>query len=368
MGAYTGWSVAGVPRWMGAANVLPPFWFAAAFVALVALPAVHAGGRVSYAEWFRGVTRAALLVLQAALFAGTAWLLLRLSGALFKTIGIHVIDRLLDEDYVVQPLLWMLAGVGAQALLPDALDWMRRQILLVLSWLQPIAAVIAVAFLGALAFTGLQSLWDTRSATALLLGLAAILVLLIAATVQTGERAAELPRWRIVVIAVSALALPAYVALAAYALGLRIQQYGWSLDRVWGALVAAAVGLLALGYLAMLALRPRTGLRWFGSVNLAVFAVAAVVLALMHSPLLDPKEIAARSQVARLLAGEDNPASFDFGYLRFQLGQPGQQQLRWLSTLKGHKDAEVIRECSTEALAVERYVCMSGTGAAGDRR
>src|SRR4029450_9126618 len=155
-----------------------------------------------------------------------------------------------------------------------------------------LAAVIAVAFLGALAFTGLQSLRDTRSATALLLGLAAILVLLIAATVQTGERAAELPRWRIVVIAVSALALPLYVALAGYALGLRIAQYGWSVDRAWGALIAAAAGALALGYLAALALRRRTGVPWFGRVNLAVFAVVAVVLALMHSPVLDPKEIA----------------------------------------------------------------------------
>src|SRR5262249_56972927 len=132
-----------------------------------------------YAEWFRGATRAPLLMLQAALFAGTGWLLLWLSAGLFNTIGIDVIERLLQKDYVAWPLLWMLAGVGAQALLPDALDWMRRQILLVLSWLQPIAAVIATAFLGALFFTGLQPLWDTRSATALLLGLAPILVLLI---------------------------------------------------------------------------------------------------------------------------------------------------------------------------------------------
>ncbi len=356
MGAYAGWSVAGLPGSMGVENILPPFWFSAAFVVLVALPAVQAGGPVSYAEWFRGTTRAALLVLQAALFAGTGWMLLLLSAGLFDAIGIHVVERLLGEDYVTWPLLWMLAGVGAQALLPDALDWMRRQILLVLSWLQPIAAVIAIAFLCALLFTGLQPLWDTRSATALLLGLAAILVLLIAATVQTGERAAELPRWRIAVIAACALALPVYAALAGYALGLRIAQHGWSVDRAWAALVAGAVGLLAFGYLAALAMRPRAGVQRFGTVNLAVLAIVAGMLALMHSPMLDPKEIAARSQVARLLAGKDTPALFDYGYLRFHLGRPGERALRELSAVEGHKDAEAIRGCSAEALALQQTV------------
>jgi hypothetical protein len=78
------------------------------------------------------------------------------------------------------------------------------------------AAAIAVAHrvltLDPLEEAGHRALWETRSATALLLGLAAILVLLIAATVQTGERAAELPRWRIIVIAVSALAPPTALA------------------------------------------------------------------------------------------------------------------------------------------------------------
>jgi hypothetical protein len=355
MAAYAGWSVAGMTRGM-ADDAAFPFWLAATVIALGALPAVQAGGGVSYAEWFRGVTRAGLLVLQAALFAGIGWLLLRLSAELFDVIGIGLIERLIEEDYVLWPLLWMLAGVGAQALLPDALDWMRRQILLVLSWLQPIAVVIAVAFLGALPFTGLQALWSTGSAAALLLGLASALVLLIAATLQTGERAVELPGWRIWSIIASVVAVPIYVALAGYALALRVAQHGWSVDRVWAAFVVGAVGLLALGYLGVMAARPRAGIRWLGTVNLVVLAVVVVGLVLLHSPPLDPKAIAARSQVARLLAGKENAVLFDYGYLRFNLGRPGDRALRQLSAIEQHGEAEAIRRCSADVLLQQRWI------------
>ena len=46
MGAYTGWSVTGLSRGMGVAQAFPPFWLAAALIALVALPVVQAGGRL----------------------------------------------------------------------------------------------------------------------------------------------------------------------------------------------------------------------------------------------------------------------------------------------------------------------------------
>jgi hypothetical protein len=352
MAAYAGWSVADM-TWGRAATgvILLPFWLAAAVIALSALPTVQGDGSLEYAEWFRGVTRAVLLVLQAALFAGIGLILLWVSAALFDVIGIGIIERLLEKDYIMWPLLWMLGGVGAQALLPEALDWMRRQILLVLSWLQPIAAVIALAFLGALPFTGLQALWNTGSAAALLLGLAAAILLLIAATLQTGERAVELPGWRIWSITASIVALPIYTALAGYALALRVAQHGWSVDRVWAAFIVGAVGLLALGYPGVLAARPRAGLQRLGTVNLVVLAIVVAGLVLLHSPLLDPKAIAARSQVARLLAGKENAVLFDYGYLRFNLGRPGDRALRQLSAIEKHGDADAIRRCSTQILS-----------------
>jgi hypothetical protein len=105
-------------------------------------------------------------------------------------------------------------------------------------------------------------------------------------------------------------------------------------------------------------MRPRADarVRSLGTVNLAAASIGAIVLALMHSPLLDPKAIAARSQVARLLDGKETAALFDYGYLRFNLGKPGEQALQQLSAIAGPTDAETIHGCSTEALAIQHRV------------
>jgi len=357
MAAYAGWSTTAPATWaMGPGGRLFPFWLAGAFIGLVVLPSIQAGGRVTYAAWFGSVTSAALLILQAALFAGIGWLLVWLSAGLFDAIGIDLIKRLMRESYFVWPTLWLLAGVGAQAFLADALDWLKRQILLVLSWLHPIALVIALAFLAALPFTGLQALWATGNATALLLGLAFAIVLLMCATLSERERAGDPPLWRRTFVLASVAVLPIYVALAGYALGLRVQQHGWSLDRVWAALLVAALALLALGYAGVLLAPSKARFRRLETVNLAVFGAAAVALVVLHSPLLDPKEIPARSQEARLLSGKEDAALFDYGYLRFELGRPGERVLRELSAIQSHADAETIRVCSAEALALKGVV------------
>src|SRR6185295_6268651 len=64
----------------------------------------------------------------------------------------------------------------------------RTLALMVLSWLLPVMAAFAAAFLAALAFVGLQPLWATGSTTPLLLISAMMLVLLINATYQDGEQ------------------------------------------------------------------------------------------------------------------------------------------------------------------------------------
>ena len=137
---------------------------------------------------------------------------------------------------------------------------------------------------------------------------------------------------------VSLLCLPAYTALCLYSLGLRIQQYGLSVDRIHAAFLVVVTGIWGLGYAGAVLLR-----QWpsaIGRINTASALILSVLVVAMNSPLLDPYRLAANNQVDRLLGGQIAPADFDYLYLRFSLGRYGNYALARLKDAKRQAIAE----------------------------
>jgi hypothetical protein len=89
-----------------------------------------------------------------------------------------------------------------------------------------------------------------------------------------------------------------------------------------------------------------TGKRWMPFVaplNTAMALIWVVVLVTLASPLVNPWELSARSQEARLMQGRVKAEEFDFGYLRFSLGKYGDQALERLAAVENHPQAAEIR-------------------------
>src|SRR5262249_3622269 len=206
----------------------------------------------------------------------------------------------------------------------------------------------------ALPFTGLTALWGTGHASALLLGLTAFVVLFVNAVFEDGETAPPSPPALRRLTGAALAALPIVVAIAAYSLWLRVDQYGLSPERVYAIVVRAFGSLFAIGYAAALF---RSAGPWLGAirrVNVALsLAVVAVGVAL-HTPLLDPLRASARSQVARLLAGRVAVADFDFASLRFHLGHAGDRALDRLAAAH-HPDHIAIAQAVRAARALAYY-------------
>ena len=92
----------------------------------------------------------------------------------------------------------------------------------------------------------------------------------------------------------SLLCLPVYTALCLYSLGLRIQQYGLTTDRIQAMFLTITAGIWGLGYAGAVLLR-----KWpksIGKVNIASIAFMILLVALMNSPLLDPYRLASENQ------------------------------------------------------------------------
>jgi hypothetical protein len=201
-----------------------------------------------------------------------------------------------------------------------------------------------------LPFTGLDPLWATRHAASLVLVIAAVLIVLINAVYQDGQR--EHPAAFILRGAgiVAAVALTPLVAIAAYAVMLRVNQYGWTPERVFAAACVVVVACFAAGYL-LAALTSRPWLRRIETANVVGAIVMLATILALFSPVADPARIAVADQVARLEAGRTPVKEFDFALLRYHCGRYGLVTLDRLRHKAVGPNAEGIAEMAGAALA-----------------
>lgn len=308
----------------------------------------------SYGCYFDIAWKHGVQLVLALCFVGVFWLLLWLGAALFKLIDVGFLEELIRERWFAIPASTTMFALAIQ--LTDVRVGLVRGIrtvaLTLLSWLLPMMALIAVAFLIALPFTGLDPLWSTRSATALLLVATATLIILINTAYKDGQPDEAPVAALRYAASLTALALVPLVALAGYGLWLRIDQYGWTPDRIVAAACVFVAFVYALGY--ALAVLPVTRwLKWLEATNiLTAFVILAVLLALF-TPLADPARIAVANQVRRLEAGTIAPEKFDFRFLARGGARYGRAALERLKAKTDGPKAEIIARKADEALRGE---------------
>ena len=353
------------PERLGAGPLSPPIFIAVAALLFIAhhlvQPADAARKPVApYADYFDLAFTNLIRLFLSLAFTGAFWLLLFLAGALFKLIGIEAIQKLIGETAFAFPAtgLMFAAAVHMAVQLTEARAGLVRGVrtvgLTLLAWLSPLMVVIAGGFLATLPFTGLAPLWGTKAATALLLAAAAALIILINAAYQDGvEPPHAIPQWA---ARAAGLLLIPIVILAAYALWLRVDQYGLTPDRVFAsAYLVVAIGF-TVGY-ALAALKPGPWMKPLEPTNLIMAAVSVLLLIALFTPIADPARLSVASQVKRLEAGKVSPEKFDFQFLRFDSGRYGRDAL---GKLKANAHVEVARRAREASAAKERAYAATG--------
>lgn len=362
LGFYDIWRNMGAPAWgFGLDNSKAPYpslflWLFGAggfYIAHALILASAADQQViaSYPSYFDSSWKLLIQMQFSCFFVGAFWLVLWLGAELFKLIQLNFLQDLLKESWFSIPVT-VFAFACAMHLTdvrPAIVRGIRNLLLVLLSWILPITLLIVGGFLLSLPFTGLTHLWATKHATALLLSVAATLVILINTAFQNGMVEADVARiLRISARLASWLLLP-LVAIALYALGLRVGDYGWTTDRIIAACCLLVASSYALGYAWAAAHRTRW-LTGVAPVNIGTaFLIVALLLALF-SPLLDPARISVRHQVARLENGRQTAEKFDFDYLKFQGKRYGLAALEQLKTSYAGKEAELVRKKATRSL------------------
>ena len=268
----------------------------------------------------------------AACFVGAFWIVIWLGVALFEMIKLHFFREFIMHSWFAIPVTAVAAAASIHItdIRANLVRGVRTLALMLLSWLLPVIALIAFTFLVSLVFTGLKPLWETRTATALLLAAAALLVILINAAYQDGDPERRPHHALRVAGTLASIELIFIVAIAAYALWLRVDQYGWTVDRFDTAAVTLVAASFAAGYF-IAALLPSPWLKLIETWNFLTTILGLAVLFALFTPIADPVRISVNNQMERLKSGAVNAASFDYAYLRHHGGRFGHEALAELS-------------------------------------
>jgi hypothetical protein len=356
--ALIAWMAAGYGR---AQTVAEWPFFSGIFAVLLAAPLFqalrdHGTWRFPTASAHDHIWTDAVIGTASLAFVAISLLLAWLIASLFKLVGINFVENLLQSGWFG----WMLAGTafgGAIGLLRerDALvSTLHRLAMVVLSVLAPVLAVALVLFLLSLPFAGFDGLWDGW-ASAAALTLASGAGSLILANAALGPIGADKPVnavFRYSALALSLAILPLAV-LATLAMGLRIDQYGWTPERIWGVLaagVAIAIGLA--GWWAVARDRLGFAARWQRA-HVHIGMVVCGIALFLALPIVDFGVISARDQFARLRNGTVSAEQFDWRAMAFDFGPAGRSVLTAMS--RDQSQPELRRRAILALRAEDRF-------------
>ncbi len=346
MSGWLKWQIDGMNHWR-AEKALWDFGCYLLLMAMLLLPWIQQSLRIRndssrYRYFYQSVWHNVLILLVIFLANGLTWLVLLLWGELFKLVGITFFKTLFFATdgfiYLTLGLVTALAVILARTQ-SRLIDSIQKLFTLIATGLLPLVSLLTLMFIIILPFTGLSAISRHISAAGLLLTLAFLQLILMAIVLDPQK--ASLP-WTgplRCLIKTALLVAPLYVFAAAWALWLRVAQYGWTADRLQGALAVLVLLVWSLGYFVSIVWRKgQNPLDLQGKVNLVVSLLVLVILVLLNSPVLDSMRISVNSHMARYQSGKNTPDQVSL-YMLEQSGRYGRAALESLKS-----DAEYMKD------------------------
>lgn len=336
MSGWLKWQVEAVDKWRQA-ELLWLYGLRLVLMAMLILPwmqyQLHSQtGSARYPLFYMRLWHNVLTLFIVLVANGLFWLVLLLWSALFKLVGIRFFSTLFFETegfiYVTIGLITALAVILArtQSRLVAAV---QKLLTLIATGLLPVVSLLTLLFIVTLPFTGLEAISARVSAAGLLSTLTLMLLLLVTIVSEPQKRVLPYPRVLRGMISASLCAAPIYMLLAGWALWIRIQQYGWTPERLYGVLTALVLLIWSFGYLVSLLRRGRDPGEWQGKVILSVSLLTLALLLLLASPVLDVWRISVNSHMARYHSGKITADQVSL-YMLAHSGKTGREALKAL--------------------------------------
>ncbi len=334
MGAWLKGSLSGLGQW-DVRETLLFFGFHLLLMTLFILPWIQrrlAPEGAFYSDFYARNWQNALTIAIVFVSNGLFWLVLFLWAELFKLIGIAFFERLFFDTAWFISLSFGIVSASAAVLARvqvRLIAALQHLLTLIATGLLPLTAALALLFIGALPFVGLDTISTRISAAGLLTTLALLLLLLV--TVVWHPQRRTLPYYSALnaLVRLAVIVVPVYPVLAAWALWLRISQYGWSPDRLYGTLVTMVALVWAVGFCVSVLFYRRESQKIQAYVTPATGLLSLLFLILIHTPVLDPWRISVNSHMARYKEGRITADQISL-YMLSHSGRKGREALEML--------------------------------------
>ncbi len=309
----------------------------------------------SYAALFDAAWAMLVRYIVGYIFVAVFWLITFLSNALLGLVGVNFIERLLETEWAPFVLSGAVLGLGLAVVFELREKLSPFLILRLLRLLVPVVLLVTAVFLAAIPFRGLGDLFGEFSSAATLMGAALVAITLISTALDRDDAQAVQTKGLSMATRALAVLLPPLCALAAWAVLLRIRQYGWTPDRMLAMAAALFVLAYGLGY-AVAVLRGADWRARVRSVNVAMAMAIIAVAALWLTPVLDPYRISANNQVARFEAGKSDLEQLPLWALQHDWGKAGQRGLARLEQQAGQSEtSELVSRIAAVRELKSRY-------------
>ncbi len=312
---------------------------AAVLLACLPLPFVMAAQRRgegwrNYAALFTHSWSIVARYAAGAVFVGIAWLVLTVSDALLRLVGIGVITDLRELSWF-GPIFTGVALGLALAVVHEFTDYVSAFLILRLfRLLMPVVLLVVAVFLIALPLQGFENPFGQGSVAVTLLTMAAGVTLLVSSAVDAADDVAVRTRLLQTSARGLALVLPVLAVVAGYAVWLRVGQHGWTPQRLMGAAAVLVLGCYGMLY-ALAVVRPGRWMRRIRRANLAMAVLLVGFAALWLTPVIVPERISARSQLDGYLSGVIEADDLPLWQMRDAWGYAGRAAL---ATLQARED------------------------------
>ncbi len=293
-----------------------------------------AARRWNYANLFNFTWRNGILIVTAWFMTGVVWVVLYAGASLMMLLEVKWILEMIKKEIFIFPVTGLVVAAAfslgqARAGLTESI---RRFWLSISAWLLPLVLFFALVWALTAPFTGLQFLFNTKHAALLMLWFAALAVKFANCAYQDGESTQTYPAWLGRATQFAWLALLPVVAIAWWALYLRIAQHGLTEQRLWAALVAAMAAIYVAGY-ALSWLQPVRWMHFMAHTNIVAAVFLCLALIAFVSPLAQVQRLAVNAHINRVTAA-NGTVEPDWKYLRWDAGRFGREALQELAA--GH--------------------------------
>lgn len=288
-------------------------------------------------------------------FVGVFWLILFLSDTLLQLVDVRFLQLFMTNAWATFTLTGAILGL-ALAVIYELRAMISPYLVLRLLRLMvpPVLAVLAI-FIAAIPLRGLSGVFGDFSSGATLMAAAIAAISLVTTALDRDDTMAVKTRGIRLATQGLAVLLPFLTVLAVWSVVLRVQQYGWTPERVLAGMIAGFLFVYGVSYAVAVVMRTNWMAR-IRRINVVMALAVIVVSALWMTPLLNAYRIAVNSQLTLFEQGDITVDQLALWEMEHDWGRVGQAGVRNIETMIDRPDhAEIMDRIKAARDQPSRY-------------